>query len=232
MRFLSRWSADTDVFCLQEVPDFDDGRAGKWNLEPDMSPDLYHKIKGALPGFLPSLSDAYDDGGNRLAAFVRRELRPATRSTLTVHSAIQVPAGGALYLRSSLMQSVTLSSKGREYSVYNVHGLWQRGKKDTPERVLQSRNIVDSIGGRSRAILCGDFNLDPETESIGILEKAGLRNLIAEFGIKSTRSNRYPAHKPSRFADYVFASREIEVDGFEAVDEEVSDHLPLCLDFD
>ena len=56
-----------------------------------------------------------------------------------------------------------------------------------------------------------------------------MRNLIAEFGITSTRSSLYT--KPLRFADYMFVSNGIEVKDFKVLPDEVSDHLALYLEF-
>jgi endonuclease/exonuclease/phosphatase family metal-dependent hydrolase len=79
-------------------------------------------------------------------------------------------------------------------------------------------------------ILMGDFNLLPDTESIKIIEAAGLRNLIKEFGITETRTELYK--KKLRFADYAFVSPEIKVKDFKVLPDVVSDHSPQYLDFE
>jgi endonuclease/exonuclease/phosphatase family metal-dependent hydrolase len=77
-------------------------------------------------------------------------------------------------------------------------------------------------------ILCGDFNLLPDTDSLAILEQ-GMRNLVKEYRVTSTRSQFY--EKPDRFADYILVSPEVIVEDFQVLDEAVSDHLPLLLEF-
>ena len=59
---------------------------------------------------------------------------------------------------------------------------------------------------------------------------AGNRNLIQEYKIDSTRSSLYKK-SASRFADYIIVSPNIEVKKFTALQEEVSDHLPLFMEF-
>jgi endonuclease/exonuclease/phosphatase family metal-dependent hydrolase len=112
-----------------------------------------------------------------------------------------------------------------------VHGLWNgKGKTDSVERIAQSQRIkqfLDTINNPK--ILCGDFNLRPDTESVKIIE-SGMRNLIKEYDIKSTRTSFY--QKEEKYADYIFASADIIVNSFEVLNEEVSDHAPLLLDFD
>ena len=86
--------------------------------------------------------------------------------------------------------------------------------------------MFDSFKGPK--ILCGDFNLHPETKSMKLLEQ-NLKNLIVEFGITSTRSKLHK--RTNKYADYIMVSEEIKINKFEAMDENVSDHLPLLLDF-
>ncbi len=57
-----------------------------------------------------------------------------------------------------------------------------------------------------------------------------MRNLVKEFGVKSTRSKLYT--KPVKFADYILVSNDVKVNKFDVINMEVSDHLPLFLDFD
>ena len=103
------------------------------------------------------------------------------------------------------------------------------GKNDSSERITQSKKIktfVDSIN--TPIILCGDFNLKPNTESIKII-KNSIQDLIADYGITSTRSSLYL--KDEKFADYIFSSNDVIVKEFKILQEIVSDHLPLLLEF-
>ncbi len=77
-------------------------------------------------------------------------------------------------------------------------------------------------------ILCGDFNLRPDTESIKMLE-SDMKNLIIEYGVTSTRSNLHT--RLEKFADYIMASDDVRVNNFEVINKHVSDHLPLLLEF-
>lgn len=77
-------------------------------------------------------------------------------------------------------------------------------------------------------ILCGDFNLRPDTESMNIIEQ-GMNNLIKINNISSTRTRYYK--KEEKFADYILTSPDIVVNEFAVLSDEVSDHAPLYLDF-
>ena len=69
------------------------------------------------------------------------------------------------------------------------------------------------------------YNLLPGTESVHMLEESGMRNLIREYGVTSTRSSFYT--KPEKFADYAFVSSGVSVTDFKVLPDAVSDHLAL-----
>jgi endonuclease/exonuclease/phosphatase family metal-dependent hydrolase len=108
-----------------------------------------------------------------------------------------------------------------------------RGKMDTPERTEQARKFV-SIATRNAQdgdllIVCGDFNVEPESETLKILSAAGLTDLVTTRTNQGTRSSYYK--KPSRYADYMLVNAYVNVLDFNVVfDPEVSDHCPLVLE--
>ena len=133
------------------------------------------------------------------------------------------------------LQHVVIQTPAGDLNIFNYHGIAKPGDKlDTAERLEQSEKILKiwhNTGGHK--ILCGDFNLMPETQSVKILERSA-RNLIKEFNIDNTRNalswNKF-GHSKQHFADYVFVSPEIKVKSFEVPYMEVSDHLPMELVF-
>lgn len=130
------------------------------------------------------------------------------------------------------IQHVEMEEKGKKINVINFHGLWNgQGKGDSEDRLKQSENIIHFMKGLDgEIILCGDFNLRPDTESLKMFESFGLRNLVSEYKITSTRTSHYK--KPEKFADYVFVSRGIKVKDFKVMPDEVSDHAPLYLEIE
>jgi exonuclease III len=136
-------------------------------------------------------------------------------------------------------QSVTIIINGKLISVTNVHGYYAGvgvGKGDTPERLVQSAQLVkhlEKLDGQK--ILGGDFNLNPDTESIAILEASKMTNLISKFQVQSTRTTKYPEEKRklNPFADYVFVDQSLSINSF-SVDTtfEGSDHAPMYLSID
>jgi endonuclease/exonuclease/phosphatase family metal-dependent hydrolase len=55
-------------------------------------------------------------------------------------------------------------------------------------------------------------------------------DLITKNDVKNTRSKFYTRNE--KFADYILVSPDIKVRDFKVMDEHVSDHLPLYLDFE
>ena len=129
------------------------------------------------------------------------------------------------------IQFATVLTPNGPLTIINFHGLWigGAGKKDVPERLEQSEKIVAFIRERSEPLVfCGDFNLLPDTESLIRIEQTGLRNLIKEYGITSTRTAHYT--KPDKYADYVLVSGGVAVKDFKVLPDEISDHAPLYLE--
>lgn len=117
--------------------------------------------------------------------------------------------------------------------VINYHGIWSRYKKDSPLTIKAAKTIKKYAQEVDYpVIICGDFNLFPNTKSMLILKK-GLISLVDEFNIKTTRpsSNELSGLKRN-IVDYIFISKVIKVNKFEVLDSDASDHLPLILDFD
>ncbi len=130
------------------------------------------------------------------------------------------------------LQYATVRTPLEQRTIVNFHGLWNgKGKYDSDERLKQSENIITFLKTLTNPhVLCGDFNLSPETLSIAMLEGAGMRNLIKEFGVVSTRTSLYK--KENRYADYILVSGGLDALDFSVLPDEVSDHNPLYLEFE
>lgn len=110
-------------------------------------------------------------------------------------------------------------------------------KLDSPVRLEQTRAILEAIRSMKSTgplLICGDFNLLPTTESIRMIAES-MQDLVTMFEIPSTRSRinlYYGTPQEQHFADFVFASADVDVMSFSVPqDVEVSDHLPLLLEY-
>ena len=219
-----RDNQDTDIFCFQEVYH---NAQQKISIEDrPVSLQIFAELQALLPqhtGFFRPVVD----GVFGISTFVKNSVDVRKEGEISIHINPNYVGKGPTHSRN--LQWLECRIRNQIFTILNVHGLWNgMGKTDTPERIAQSRRIrqfMDTI--HHPKILCGDFNLKPDTESLRILEK-DMTNLVKTHQVSSTRTSLYP--KPERFADYILLSPEISLNKFEVLKAEVSDHAPLFID--
>ncbi|MEM7488868.1 MAG: endonuclease/exonuclease/phosphatase family protein [Pseudomonadota bacterium] len=249
---LVAWLAEAapDVLCLQEVVHTPAAprpwltyRDGDHVL--DQRADFLGDIQRALPGhdgtFCPAARGVLWDGDAAvpslwgLATFLRRGVPVIGQVQGFVHGAWSADGYGD-HPRSRTAHGVRLwdDGLGRAVSVLHMHGLRDLGGKgDTPARAAQARRLAEMAGGLARPgdalVVCGDFNVEPGSETFDILGALGLSDLVTGRGFAGTRTAEYA--KPGRFADYMLVTPGTPVGAFDLVrDPVVSDHCPLVLD--
>jgi endonuclease/exonuclease/phosphatase family metal-dependent hydrolase len=211
--FLSVEKEDTDLFCFQEAT-------------------------GAVRGLARERLPAYD--------FAAGEKPIAERGAFAQAAFLRAPyifgSEEMLLLgdpETGTAQALDVQKGEKRFLVLNVHGMPQPGhKEDTEARLRQSESLLTWLDHETRRdlpqIVGGDFNLLPDTESIRLFERAGFRNLIRDFNIKTTRNalawSRYPGRELYH-SDYVFV-RNALVSRFRVPEGEISDHLPLIVELE
>lgn len=238
--YLEEQAKDTDIYCFQEVFD-----SSSEILEVDGArTHLFNELKSLLPDFQGYFAPSYSGWADEK----RVDFHISEGQAIFVKNGYEAKEAGSIYIYGNQeieiledftnepknLQYIKLAERGKEFLIANAHGKWYPGDKlDTPERLEQSKKINEFLAGHNGPkILCGDFNLMPETQSIKLLEK-NLRNLIKEFRIKNTRNeiSWKNFNNTQYFADYAFVSPEIKVNKFAVPYNEVSDHLPMILEF-
>lgn len=233
IEFIKEQSKLVDIFCFQEMLNGKKGEKSKVLFNaPNAVADIYSQIQEILPQFRGYFYSAqYEEG---LSIFINKSISVRKEDDFFVYRfKDSMEENWAETLGRNLCYLQFLNN-GKEYTIVNFHGIWDpRGKGDTPERLEQSKKILDFLNNQSGAkILCGDFNLLPDTQGIAAIEK-DMRNLIKDYKIISTRSSLYFrfSDKNDKFADYIFVSKDVNVKDFKVLANEVSDHLPLFLEF-
>ena len=127
-------------------------------------------------------------------------------------------------------QHILVNVNGKSLNILNHHGHHiNEHKLGDEETERQVSEILDYVNGLEGAvILCGDFNLSPESQSIKSIE-ASLHNLSVENSLQTTRSRL--TYK-NEVCDYIFVNDVVNVNGFEMDKTIISDHNALILDFD
>jgi len=241
LEFIEKINGQIDIICLQEVFKSDVNtfsRGSKMNIYSDLEKILIdYKIVYA-PTFtnydLITKTDFDTSFGQ--ATFVKKNIDLISEGTVFTYKnfdkkeILYVDESGEYWDLPRNFHYIIAGENGKEFLIANVHGFWKRGaKKDTSQSLAQSDKILellDTFNGPK--ILCGDFNLAPETQSMRKLEK-NLINLITKNNVQNTRSKFYTRNE--KFADYILVSPDVKVEKFEVINEHVSDHLPLYLEF-
>lgn len=238
-----------DVLCLQEVvhtpasdKDWLTYRDGD-HILPQRA-NFFRDVSRALPEhtavFCPAAQGVlWDDDQSipsqwGLATFIHKSVPIIGQVQGFVHKCYS-PVGYGDHPRSRSAHGVRIYDyeADRPVSITHMHGLRDlNGKMDTPERNAQAQRLLSMSRQVSEpedfVVICGDFNVEPDSETLRILADAGLNELVTGRGFTSTRNSQYK--KPGRFADYMLVSEPETVKGFDVVhDPEVSDHCPLIL---
>ncbi|MEK7615689.1 MAG: endonuclease/exonuclease/phosphatase family protein [Patescibacteria group bacterium] len=236
--FIRREEKFVDIFCFQEVfSTSSDVRKTNGHRA-----NLYQELHRALPAFhsrfepylknhnLAEPTDFHLELGT--AIFVRDRYSMTHHGRHQIHRSQDDPMIGLQYetipRHLQWMQCLVV---GVPLTIINIHGMWFEGDKiDNAQAITQSERVVEFLKTiQTPIIIAGDFNLWPETTCIQMIENRGLKNLITAYNITSTRPRDWPFPHP--YADYVFASSNLQIVDFQALPDEVSDHLPLALDF-
>jgi exonuclease III len=235
INFIKNHSEDTDIFCFQEVlfgdtPDFTEINKGRINIFKEISDILsdFDSVKRIT--IVDHLNSEPIDFSGGQAIFIRKNIKIRDMGEMYCYDKLphNTNKGGKW---TGSVQWIEFSLNDSNFIISNLHGLWQQDTfgADTPERLTQSKKIKDFLNTKhGKKIICGDFNLNPHGNSISILEE-GMINLININNINLTRSSFYL--KQNKCSDYILISPDIQIKDFKLLKDEVSDHLPLFLDF-
>jgi hypothetical protein len=244
MNFVREQAPSTDIFCFQETYRSDAGVAQYGNTHLNILADIVTALPDFQMFFRPMEQRVHEHGPIDipseigLAMFIRSPLVVKQEGMLPIY---RTPGSwdrkNDFVNFPHILHYATVMVGTAPCLIISVHGTAQPGTKlDTDARIAQSQIIVEFMNNTEGAkILCGDFNLMPETESIAMIERARMRNLIKEFNITDTRGRlsheKWP-NSPQFFADYTFVSPEIKVKNFLVPPVPASDHLPMILEFE
>lgn len=236
IEFLKKQKENIDIFFFQEMlfgekEDFTPVDKGRINLFMEISKALndfepYKYLPGA--DYFQHEPINFDAGQ---AVFVRKGTKVSDTGGFHCYDELpqETTEGGKL---TGSAQWIDIEVDNKKLTVVNLHGLWQKNTKkvDTPARLVQSQKIKDFLKNKEgEKIICGDFNLIPNGRSIEILEE-GMVNLIKKHKVTGTRSGVYTGQE--RFADYILISPGVRDIEFQVMQNEVSDHLPLFMEFE
>ncbi|QQR50559.1 endonuclease/exonuclease/phosphatase family protein [Candidatus Nomurabacteria bacterium] len=212
---------DTDIFCFQEM---NNNASAETVDSPEEDKNLFSHIKEVLPEFTGYFSPQVPGTGH--AIFIKKELvvdHIETHLILSEEEITHMPTPFPRILQCMHFKNLI---------IYNFHGVPKADKKDTPVRDIQTKRVLDIVNKDTNPkIIVGDFNLNPDTKAIAAFNLI-FTNQMMKSSYTTTRSRHYEKLKEFPYADYIFTSPEIKVSEFKVLNDEVSDHLPLSLNFE
>lgn len=243
IQFIKQHTLDTNIFCFQEMQDTQSNVKQYGSIRAN----LLWEIKQVLPNFQASyfpVLEGFDYEANPVdfdldsgqAIFIKNEVKVTASKNFFISGDKKLKNLKKDFSNlPTPLQYISLNFNGKDLTIFNFHGSpMPSDKLDSEKRLIEARKTIEIISKKKGAkILVGDFNLLPQTQCIKIYESF-LKNLIKEFNIEKTRSKLSPFYgKPDfqAFADFTFISDEIKVKNFEVPDVEISDHLPMILEF-
>lgn len=131
------------------------------------------------------------------------------------------------------VQVVDLQLPSKKLRILNYHGIWTKEKIGNPETLEACKKINKLATEVSYpTIITGDFNLFPDTQSMKVFQDHFI-SLVDKYNIQTTRPhNNELSHLQRNVVDFILITPDIKVSSFKVLDSDVSDHLPLILDFD
>jgi endonuclease/exonuclease/phosphatase family metal-dependent hydrolase len=227
--FFQKYPAD--IVCLQEL-----NRAKEtiplWDVY-----DVYDNIKTAtgLPYeyFSPTvrykIMDIDAEFGNGI--FTNKQI--AKKSTVFVNGQenyVTTPDDYVTNTRNAQIVELNIG-KGR-ITIVNHHGYWEpngMGSSISVEKLELLSEHLQEVDGP--LIVVGDFNVSSKSEAINkFKQKLGLVDLTESHNLGSTLSSDVTPYKVD--CDHIFVSKHIKVKQIGLLDELVSDHKAIMLDFD
>ncbi len=245
LEFIKTKASETDIFCLQEI--------FKSEKEMVISKGAYSNIKREVEeilidfnGYFYPTADNGDLNGYvdfplyfGQETFVKKDINVLDVGDVFIHKKLNdfglYPNKKPDFPRNFIY--TLLEKNGKKFLVLNVHGFWEPAAKvDNPKRFRQSQIILDFIEKYDiPKVVAGDFNLRITTKALSMLDEK-LRNLVKEYKIPTTRSllydHKWRVENDDKYADYIFVSRDVQVLDFKVLQDQVSDHLPLYLEFE
>lgn len=132
-------------------------------------------------------------------------------------------------IRNGQIALVTMPD-GRTFSVVNHHGYWEPnpvGSEKTTQSLQKLTNEVQKLSGP--IIFAGDLNINPGTPAMQLFNDY-LTDLTATHNITDTMS--VLCKVPGVAPDHILVNEGVVVKEFRVLDDLVSDHKALVLDFE
>lgn len=232
-------SNDFDILCFQEVSGIGAVQGNIMSTREGYLQDSFLELQKTLKEYTGELAIAqYMESNPKkayfgIAIFYKKGFVLTGKNIITLFKrTTPFPSNATSFEdvgRNAL--HVLLKKDGKTVNVITGHLAWAQTKFEEPHQRKQNLKLIQYMEKiKTPWILTGDFNINPEEQSILDLEKLG-RNLGKEYGIENTIDPMHRAWekiKPGFVIDYIFVSPDVKVDDFQVLNNvHMSDHLGL-----
>lgn len=220
-------SVNPDILCLQEAIDLKGGKSAMFASIEEIQTAIDANYAYLSPVFSFNYMHRKADFGNCIISKF-----PITKKE-TIFTGKQYIADFDFLKHDpnmrNLQHAVVKLPDGTDLHILNHHGHHiHQHKNGDAETMRQCHMIAEEVQKlHGKIILAGDFNLAPHSESLEQVNKL-LTNLSVKARLKTTRTAL--THK-TEVCDYILVSEEIKVKSFKTLDEIVSDHKALVMEF-
>ena len=218
-----------DIVCLQEV--FNADRTVIFpepmlNGVDDIKQLLGYKYSYFSPVFSIQVNGNTVDFGN---AIISRFPLLATKTIFTHGSYVPLDSPARLDNSRNLQLARVEYLPGKTFNLVNHHAHWEKtpaGSDTSVEKMQLVKAAIGQLDGP--VILAGDLNVDPGTATLKIFD-GSLEDLTASYTIQSTLSLLGKVNNVA--CDHIFVDSTIQVQSFRVLDDVISDHKALLLEF-
>ncbi len=239
-----------DILCLQEISEKIDHTVNPDYVSKDCIDSAANNLKYSFFGptwiikdfhkknFHQKASFDFDFGGFiKSGNYIRSRFRIIKKSNVFVEGKSHfkvIDWSTWPEKQSKAVQVVDLElPDSKKLQVLNYHGIWTKEKIGNAQTLNACKKILNLAKEADYpTIIAGDFNLFPDTPSMQVFYNDFI-SLVDKYQISTTRPQTNELSNLQRnVVDYVLVSKNIKVNSFEVLSSDVSDHLPLVVDFE
>jgi endonuclease/exonuclease/phosphatase family metal-dependent hydrolase len=151
-----------------------------------------------------------------------------SRHPIVAGEVVRLPREGVPLRRNALRVELDLG-QGRRLGVVVTHLHHVEGPDGARVRLAQLSRLLEAVAGREATVLLGDFNAEPGSAEIAMVEAAGLTDAFAAGGGRPADQLTWPSDRPDRRIDYLWLSGDLAAGGFTATTSTASDHRGIAV---
>lgn len=226
---------DPDIVLLQEVNNGMDGLNSKFRSLDILRKELGFPYCSFEPLFVGIRSGNKIPQGN--AIFSRFPIKSSRAVFFDIpFRELKLESGNTQKPENQFipmgMLKANIEIDKKDFNAYSVHGIWGFDGKDNARRLEMSETIVSEIKDKDNVILAGDFNLNPNTNTIKNIE-VYLQNIFSNeltstFNMKHKNIPGYA----TAVVDMILVSKHFQVVNHYMPNVDVSDHMPLICEIE